>query len=264
MIHHVWELTDRENHVHTPRHLTMPSLLLLWTCTHFHLFHKLKHLLWWQASHSSANGLWCLLSWAAVSIWWLNDWSSSPQTSGNKQTEFYTHIRPLWNTQYSSKHTHSWALLCFSHWQHCPHEELDHWTLGHWGCAWHWVLSPGPGTHRSHNLSVFLFLCRIPTYNGSLISPVNTSHKYINHAVSRLMVIPETDDKTNFWEDVLQLLFCCFIGDIPHYDKTRWTMFVVKHMALYSLLYAYQKWPGVRLESLNFFNKRLSPILANG
>lgn len=81
---------DRENHVHTPRHLTMPSLLLLCTCTHFHLFHKLKHLLWWQASHSSANGLWCLLSWTAVSIWWLNDWSSSPQTSGNKQS--FIHI----------------------------------------------------------------------------------------------------------------------------------------------------------------------------
>lgn len=79
------------------------------------------------------------------------------------------------------------------------------------------------------------------------------------------MVIPETDDKTNFWEDVLQLLFCCFIGDIPHYDKTRWTMFVVKHMALYSLLYAYQKWPGVRLEipqllqqtSFTYFGQRL-------
>lgn len=71
----------------TSRHHLMTRLLLICSCTHFHLFHKLKHLLRRQASHSSANGLRGLLSWAAVSIRWLNDGSSSAQTSGERQAQ---------------------------------------------------------------------------------------------------------------------------------------------------------------------------------
>lgn len=203
----------------------MFRLLLICSCTHFHLFHKLKHLLWWQASHSSANGLWCLLSWAAVSIWWLNNGSSGAQTSGNKQAQStlcISHFKSINKKKKRiivGKQTISVTILTLElffvlltggivHTQSSATE-----------------LSTVEVTHGAECRLLVLVLTEAITFWFSCFSVIYQPTtpvllvlwiRHTIHAASGLMVIPETDDKTNFWEDVFQLLFCCFIWDITH------------------------------------------------
>ena len=43
--------------------------------TQLHLFHELKHLFWWQRSHSFADCLRCFVSLHCLSIWIFHNWS---------------------------------------------------------------------------------------------------------------------------------------------------------------------------------------------